>query len=574
MDSKDESKKKQEANKPKRSPFDLIFNQIQKKKVTKESNESNFQVKEFFRGFERNSSKGQKKKEEEELKNQSKTDDHNKENGQNEVLNKEEKSASDEARWIQVTEFMQKFGKKAECYSINLNNCSLTQTDLNDLGVHLSFLPDVEEIDLSWNNLIGGSIKQLTPHFRHVAKLKLLCLSNCSLIAEDASALGEALEYIPHLEALDLSWNSDIGGNLSKVTQHIPAKCELKMLNLTECGLGETDGEALATAIRKMPHLEALDLSLNKHIGSIMNSLVVELKSCSSIRVLNLHATGLHQDNIQYLSAIFQYWPNLRVLDLSSNKEAGGGFREAAARLTAFKHLERLDIHQCSLSQDDVNALTQVIPLLSNLEVLDISSNKAVGLSPEYLFSRLRFLPKLKSVLINNCGLKEESFAALAEASHYLLDLNVLDLSWNKCVGGKLKLLLGTLKTATALQRMVLSSCNLVTQDLAVLASAAQAGHLDSLKQLDIAYNDTVPDEGWMLFFESAHVLKNITELDVSLPPSSHRSCGPWFIHLLSILVKLPKLRELGMQRWLLTAAEKQQLSHIMTEKNISILFD
>ncbi|XP_041420882.1 leucine-rich repeat-containing protein 31-like, partial [Xenopus laevis] len=388
------------------------------------------------------------------------------------------------------------------------------------------------------------------------------------------SITGEALEYIPHLEALDLSWNSDIGGNLSKVTQHIPVQFELKVLNLTECGLGETDGEALATAIGKMPHLEALDLSLNKYIGSIMNSLVVELKSCSSLRVLNLHATGLHQDNIQYLSAIFHYWPNLRVLDLSSNKEAGGGFREAAARLTAFKHLERLDIHQCCLSQDDVNALTQVIPLLSNLEVLDISSNKAVGVSPEYLFSRLRFLPRLKSVLVNNCSLKEESFAALAEASHYLLDLRVLDLSWNKCVGGKLKLLLDTLKTATALQSMVLSSCNLVTQDLAVLASAAQAGHLDSLQQLDIAYNDTVVDEGWMLFFESAHALKNITELDVSLRPSSNRSCGPWFIHLLSILVKLPGLRELGMQRWLLTAAEKQQLSYIMTEKNISILFD
>ncbi|KAE8603986.1 hypothetical protein XENTR_v10014528 [Xenopus tropicalis] len=574
MDTKDESQKNKEGDKPKRSPFDLILNQIQKKKVTKENNENNFQVKQFFRGFERNSRKSEKKKEGDEPKNQSTSGDHNKKNGESEISKKEEKSATDEAGWFKVTEFMQRFGKKAECLSINLNNCSLTQTDLHDLGGHLPFLPDVEEMDLSWNNLIGGSLKLLSPHLRHVARLKLLCLSNCSLTADDASALGEALENIPHLEALDLSWNSDIGGNLSKVIQHIPAQCELKVLNLTECGLGETDGEALATAIRKMPHLEALDLSLNKCIGSIMNSLVVELKNCSSLRVLILHTTGLRQDNIQYLSAIFQYWPNLRVLDLSSNKEAGGGFREAAARLTAFKHLERLDIHQCCLSQDDVNALTQVIPLLSNLEVLDISSNKAVGVSPEYLFSRLRFLPRLKSVLVNNCSLKEESFAALAEASHYLLDLKVLDLSWNKCVGGKLKLLLGTLKTATALKSMVLSSCNLVTQDLAVLATAAQAGHLDSLQQLDIAYNDTVPDEGWMLFFESLIALKNITELDVSLRPSSNRSCGPWFIHLLSIFVKLPRLRELGMQRWLLTAAEKKQLGHIMAEKNISILFD
>lgn len=58
-----------------------------------------------------------------------------------------------------------------------------------------------------------------------------------------------------------------------------------------------------------------------------------------------------------------------------------------------------------------------------------------------------------------------------AEAALHLPELEILDLSWNKCVGGNLKLLLGALKLATELQVLRLSSCNLVAEDLALLST-------------------------------------------------------------------------------------------------------
>lgn len=57
-----------------------------------------------------------------------------------------------------------------------------------------------------------------------------------------------------------------------------------------------------------------------------------------------------------------------------------------------------------------------------------------------------------------------------AEAALHLPELEILDLSWNKCVGGNLKLLLGALKLATEIQVFRLSSCNLVAEDLALLS--------------------------------------------------------------------------------------------------------
>ncbi|XP_053566096.1 leucine-rich repeat-containing protein 31 isoform X2 [Bombina bombina] len=564
---KEDSQKKSEDVGQRRSPFDLFFNP--RKKSTKGKNEL-FSMNRFFKAFERETEKAPKEKEPQDS--QDKTSTHDNPDVDVNTPGKEETQLPglDISGWWKVKQFMQRFGKKAESNCINLNNCGLTAMDMEELGTLLAFIPDTEEIDLSWNDLIGGSIRLLTPYLQQVGKLKIFSLSNCSLTPNDVNALGEALEHIPLLESLDLSWNSDLGGNLSRLTQHISTQCELKALYLTECNVRAADAHAL----NKMPNLEVLDLSMNKDIGSIIRTLIDELKTKSSLSVLKLHGTGLQQETIQSLSDVFHNWPYLRKLDLSCNKEAGGGFKEAAARLTTFKHLELLDIHQCCLSGDDVDALTQVVPLLSNLQVLNISSNKMVGHSPEHLFSRLRFLPKLKCIIVSSCSLKKESFSALAEASRYLVDLEILDLSWNKCIGGNLKLLLDTLKTATKLQSLMLSSCDLVTQDLAVLASAAQAGYLDSLQHLDLAYNDTIADEGWALFFESLYAINNITELDVSLRPGSTRDCGAWVIHLLSSMLKLPKLKELGMQRWVLSAAEQQQLERINKESMIHIYFE
>lgn len=215
-----------------------------------------------------------------------------------------------------------------------------------------------------------------------------------------------------------------------------------------------------------------------------------------------------------------------------------------------------------------------MIPLLSSLRELNLSWNKNIGVSSDPLLGRLRFLPKLKSVAISNCGLGEESFSALAEAALHLPELEILDLSWNKCVGGNLKLLLGALKLATEIQVLRLSSCNLVAEDLALLTLLAHDGHLARLRKLDLSYNNNISDEGWMVFCQGLAALKELSELDVSLRPSSCSACGTWFSELLAALTKLPALAELGMQRWVLSESQRKQLEGFNQDNKRNIRFD
>ncbi|NXY91291.1 LRC31 protein, partial [Alcedo cyanopectus] len=469
---------------------------------------------------------------------------------------------------------MQKLGKTSNSKNLDLNNCALSAADVTELASLLPFLLELEEINLSWNGCVGGTLRALTPHFHHVILLKVLRLNNCRLTAEDIISLGEASEIVSQLEELDLSWNSNIGGKLSLLTKKLQKECKLKLLKMTDCNLTAKDGESLAEILNVIPNLEVLDLSINKHIGCSMKVIARDLKNVPGLKELNLHMCGLKQDSLQGLDTALQHLAELRKLDISCNKEIGGGFKDSTTHLASLKKLKVLDLHQCCVTEEDMTILSQVIPLLFSLQELNLSSNKTVGVSSDPLLARLRFLPKLKCVAISNCGLGKESFSSLAEAALHLPELETLDLSWNKCVGGNLKLLLGALKLAVEIQVLRLSSCNLVAEDLALLTLLRQDGHLARLRDLDLSYNNNISEEGWVAFFRGLSAFQELSELDVSLRPSSCCDCGTWFSELLVALPKLPALAELGMQRWVLSESQQKLLETFNQDSKRNIRFD
>ncbi|XP_040468379.1 leucine-rich repeat-containing protein 31 isoform X2 [Falco naumanni] len=552
------------------SPFDFVIKRFQGKGSSPgKRKEQPSAIRKFFRGFDFGKSEGKDRREIKEPEiNHSEADDQSEkqdlsvEDGLSHLISAAE-SPSGEQRFIQ---FMQKLGKEPNSKNLDVNNCALSAADVTEL--------DLEEISLSWNGCVGGNLKALTVHLHHVNLLKVLRLNNCRLTAEDVTSLGEAFEIVSQLEELDLSWNSNIGGKLSLLTKKLQKGCKLKLLKITDCNLTAKDGESLAEILSVIPSLEVLDLSINKHIGCSMKVIAQDLKNVPGLKELNLHMCGLKQDSLQGLDTALQHLAELRKLDISCNKETGGGFKDSTAHLASLKNLEVLDLHQCCVTEEDMTVLSQVIPLLSSLQELNLSSNKNVGVSSDPLLGRLRFLPKLKSVAISNCGLGEQSFSSLAEAALHLPELEILDLSWNKCVGGNLKLLLGALKHATEIQVLRLSSCNLVAEDLALLTLLTQDGHLARLRKLDLSYNNNISDEGWVTFCQGLAVFKELSELDVSLRPSSRRGCGTWFSELLAALTKLPALAELGLQRWVLSESQRKRLESFNQDNKRNIRFD
>lgn len=54
----------------------------------------------------------------------------------------------------------------------------------------LPFLPDLETLDLSWNDFVGGTLHSIMEQMHLVSKLKSLRLGSCRLTTDDVRALG------------------------------------------------------------------------------------------------------------------------------------------------------------------------------------------------------------------------------------------------------------------------------------------------------------------------------------------------------------------------------------------------
>ncbi|KAM6443263.1 leucine-rich repeat-containing protein 31 isoform 3-T3 [Liasis olivaceus] len=417
-----------------------------------------------------------------------------------------------------VQQFWKKMGRWSSNKNLDLNNCALNAVDIMELTTVISLLPDLEEIDLSWNDSIGGALEPLALQFKHLQELKVLQLNSCRLTTKDVACLGEALEGIPHLEILDLSWNTGIGGGLSLLTSKIPKGSKLQTLKVTDCGLTPEDGKSIAQLLSRIYSLKILDLSINRKLGYSLRNIAQELQFVSGLQVLNLNTCGLEQDDFQSLDAAFQYLSELRTLDVSCNKLIGGVFQCLAGHLASLSNLEILNLHQCCITEEDM--------------------------------------------------------VVLSEAASHLPELKILDLSSNKCVGGNLKLILKALHLDSKIQELRLSSCSLVDEDLVDLALIIQAGHLAQLKHLDFSYNNSISDQGWETFCGSAAALGQLSELDISRRPSSRCSCGEWLGKLLGALSQLLLFTDLELNGWLLSVAQQKLLEDFRGNKKRNVCFN
>ncbi|XP_047185747.1 leucine-rich repeat-containing protein 31 isoform X2 [Scophthalmus maximus] len=481
-----------------------------------------------------------------------------------------------DAGWGRVCVFLQRLGKKADSSSLSLAHCDLTATDLLELATLLHFLPRLEEVDVSWNELIGGCLDALTSHLHHVGGIRALRLCSCRLNAGDITALGEALGCVPLLEILDLSWNGSVGGGVGGL-QGLLGKLRppLREIHLVACQLTAADAAALGGALSALPRLSVLDVSCNPQLsqevdGSVggFGELAASLSHAASLTTLRLQACGLTTGCLHDLGGSLRCLPAVRQLDLSCNKGLSGGLDLLTPHLAHLTHLESLHLHLCCLTHTDLEALIQALPSLTALAELDVSSNEEAGGVVHPLVSALP-LTQMKRLPLNSCSLTEASFTALALAVPFLRSV---DVSWCKVVGGRLPLLLDALQPSVVLE-LRLSSCELTTDDLRHLAVASGRGRLSSLRVLDLSYNGSAGDAGWSALF-AAGGLGSLEDLDLSLRPSTSASCSAWLPALLGALPRLPALTRLAAQRWALGPRERRQLSNCVRKRDVLLQWD
>uniref|UniRef100_A0AAV2LAI9 Leucine rich repeat containing 31 n=1 Tax=Knipowitschia caucasica TaxID=637954 RepID=A0AAV2LAI9_KNICA len=480
------------------------------------------------------------------------------------VQSPEAADGENEPGWGRVRAFLHKMGSETEKGRISLSHCDLTVTDLLELGTLLHYAPQLEDLDLSWNHLIGGSLRALTSHFSPMTGVFALKLHGCKLDQQDMNALGDALSFLPSLEVLDLSWNSLSGGALQDLEGKLPPS--LTELHLVACELTAADGSALAGTLSSLCSLTLLDVSFNPRFADGVTDLCSALSKTTSLQTLRLQGVGLKPSSLRALGECLQLASSLRLLDVSCNTGLCGQLPVLCPHLSQLSLLETLDLHQSALTSSDMPLW--VLPSLVSITELNVSSNPEAGDWVQALVSALP-LTHMKTLPLNNCNLSPDSCSALALAVPYL---RCVDLSWCKVVGGRLSLLLDALQPS-GIQELRLSSCKLTTNDIQHLAAASRGGLLSSLRVLDLCYNSSVGPSGWSGLLASGG-LPSLEELDLSLRASTAAACSEWLPALLRALPRLTNLKRLGLQGWTTGGKEKLQLDHSLKKRHVVLEMD
>ena len=457
---------------------------------------------------------------------------------------------------------------------LNLANSDVCGFAVQGLIKLLSSTTELEELDLSSNNLMLEDFEKLLSPLSSLTQLKKLnlnnnpdgisvildkilpCmkwleelrLSNTHLNGEDCNKFFESLKSLKQLKYLDLS-NNAIGSFGARALANILKEfLLLEGLNLSKCCIKEDEMSALCVGLKLLKKLKYLNLS-----GNQINSAFFNMLLCHSVLEEIVFPEVVIAGSVTVCFNDLKSLVHLKNLDVSQTTSIDGA--ALAKVLPSFMLLEKLtlgrvesEIEVCnaigklnylkelSLSSS-IEGLAEVLPLLQLLEKLEIICDKE---SNKQLFDAVRKLKYLKKLnVFYPCAIKPD-LRPLTEALPSLQLLEELEFECSNHYGGgsetQLFRAFGKLKYLKKLR------ITKITQ-LGVVALMEILPSLQLLENLALDVTDCVNREGEsdIELFHAVRELKYLKELDLSAIKITPQGV----LALAAILPSLPLLEKI-----------------------------
>ena len=232
-----------------------------------------------------------------------------------------------------------------------------------------------------------------------------------SLSINQFTELLHEMQYLPHLQILDLRNNNlsqdtiknlcswlpallklDLGNNqLTELPREIQQLSRLQSLELWDNHLSQ---DAIRNLCSWLPGLLMLNLSFNE-----LTELPHEIRQLSHLQRMGLYNNHLTQDVIKNLCS---WLPTLLELNLGFNQ-----LKELPHEIQQLSHLQRLILRGNDLSQDAIRNLCSWLP---NLVELDLGLNELTELPQE-----IKQLSHLQRLDLRNNNLSDENRRTIAQ---------------------------------------------------------------------------------------------------------------------------------------------------------------
>ena len=387
---------------------------------------------------------------------------------------------------------------------LGLANADICGLAVDGLAVLLSLVRELEELNLSSNNLVLADFQQLQSPLSNLSRLKRLNLSNN---LEGVSALLETiLPSLENLEELILSNTHLNGEDLRRICHPVASLRGLKYLELSTNAIGSSGIRELASIIKHFPLLERLDLSRARFQGDDIMVLCQGLVTLKMLKYLNLSGNMIDSE---VLDDVWFLPPTLEELIFSDVIYGEKLF----AKVKLLHNLKKLHLTNLKLRACDVKMLATALSSFLRLEELSLAGVVIADSTCDKIFNAIKSLGSLRKLHLAKLKLRPYDIEVLATKLSSFLGLEELSLADISIVDSNCDKIFSAIKSLGNLRKLHLTKLKLCASDIEVLATTLSSFvGLEELTFGNIITSDTNCDKT----LTAIKSLGNIRKIDLS----------------------------------------------------------
>ncbi|XP_038053606.1 leucine-rich repeat-containing protein 31-like [Patiria miniata] len=307
--------------------------------------------------------------------------------------------------------------------SLDLSSCGINEQDLSQIASSVGKMPNLANLGLFLTWRLVGKAGTWAASLQRMMHLKSLDLSSCGINEQDLSHIASSVGKMPNLADINLSWNEGLGGHAGTWAACLQKMIHLKSLKLLQCDINAQDIPHIASSVGKMPNVANLNLSQNSKLGGNAGTWAVSLLSMVHLKKLDMQNFRINSRDLKYIAESVSRMRNLVDCDFSSDSEVW--------RVQSGVNGIELSIKRFSLTIKDMTDVLQSFTNRRDLVRLTIDGVRGMGGSASIWIPLLQNLTDLQELELSDCSLHctdVEHLAAALSQMQNLADLNLSEI--------------------------------------------------------------------------------------------------------------------------------------------------
>ena len=315
--------------------------------------------------------------------------------------------------------------RSAGCIKIFDVMTHLTKLDISSAKIDVfSVDTDTTYLNLKLNHTHLTDSTKVFKSMKNILSLKKINFANTMTTDVALDDLATVLLQNTELQELDISGNNLQTTNAIKLFKTIKQITTFTKLNIAHNNITDEAMEYIATVLSNCNELAELNISHNcLHNMSTLDCLI-----CSSLTKIDLSNNNIDNQAVKELSVFLSHCTKVEELNLANNNLQTGGAIQVFKNMTCTS-LKRINISGNHLTLNAANGIAFSLSKGNRLQEIDLSSNTLQGLGVKKILASVN-ISKLTKLRISNNNISGKDL--IQYILIHAISLVALDISCNR----------------------------------------------------------------------------------------------------------------------------------------------